>query len=139
MDHQVGQSLVGLSFSLCPTLCLCICSFKYLLPLLRRTELLTLWTSFFWSFMWPVNCILSIWRFGANIHAMCLLCCWVNSLRIIYLPVTVLIPCRFCFVLFCFVFYHNCFVIQLEVRHVDSSRSSSIVENSFCYPGIFVI
>jgi hypothetical protein len=35
-------------------------------------------------------------------------------------------------------FYHCCFIIQLEVRD-DSTRSSFIVENSFCYPGCFVI
>jgi hypothetical protein len=38
-----------------------------------------------------------------------------------------------------FVFYHNCSVVQLEVRHGDSTRSSLIVENSFCYPRFFVI
>lgn len=35
---------------------------------------------------------------------------------------------------------HNyCSVIQLEVRHGGSPRCSFIVENSFCYPGFFVI
>jgi hypothetical protein len=37
------------------------------------------------------------------------------------------------------VFNHNCSVIQLEVRDGDSTRSTSIVENSFCYPKFFVI
>jgi hypothetical protein len=36
-------------------------------------------------------------------------------------------------------FYHYCSVVQLEVRHGDSPRSSFIVENSFHYPGFFVI
>ena len=39
-----------------------------LFPLLRRTEASTLWSSFFLSFMWFVNCILSIPSFWANIH-----------------------------------------------------------------------
>ena len=38
-----------------------------LFPLLRRTEVSTLWSSFFLSFMWSVNCILGIPSFGANI------------------------------------------------------------------------
>ena len=46
--------------------------------------------------------------------------------------------CLFVFV-FVFVFYHNCFVVQLEVRDGDSPRSSFIVENSFRYPRFFVI
>ncbi|EAA20183.1 hypothetical protein [Plasmodium yoelii yoelii] len=36
-------------------------------------------------------------------------------------------------------FSHYCSVKQLDVRDVDSPRSSFIVENSFCYPRIFVI
>ena len=36
-------------------------------------------------------------------------------------------------------FYHNCSVGDLEVRNGDSTRSSFIVENSFQYPGFFVI
>ena len=64
---------------------------------------------------------------------------WIfNSVPLIYLPVTVSIPCSFVFV-FVFVFNHNCFVVQLEVRDGDSLRISFIVENSFPYPGIFVI
>ena len=38
-----------------------------LFPLLRRTEISTLW-SFFLSFMWFVNCILGIPSFWVNIH-----------------------------------------------------------------------
>jgi hypothetical protein len=34
---------------------------------------------------------------------------------------------------------HNCCVLQLEVRDGDSTRGSFIVENSFCYPRLFVI
>ena len=49
----------------------------------------------------------------------------------------------FVFVLvFVFVFVSDlsyCFVIQLEVRDRASHRSSFIVENSFYYPGFFVI
>ena len=39
-----------------------------LFPLLRKTEVSTLWSSIFLSFMWSVNCILGIPSFGANIH-----------------------------------------------------------------------
>ena len=39
-----------------------------LFPLLRRTKASTLWSSFFLSFMWSVNCILGILSFWANIH-----------------------------------------------------------------------
>jgi hypothetical protein len=56
---------------------------------------------------------------------------WVfNSIPLIYLPISVPIPCSF---------YHNCSAIQLEVRNGESLRSSFIVENNFCYPGFFVI
>ena len=36
-------------------------------------------------------------------------------------------------------FYHNCSVVQLEVRDDDSTRGSFIVENNFCYARFFVI
>ena len=39
-----------------------------LFPFLRRTEAHTLWSSFFLSIMWSVNCILGIPRFCATIH-----------------------------------------------------------------------
>jgi hypothetical protein len=45
MNPQVGQSLGGLSFSLCSTFYLHICSCEYFVLLLRRTETLTLWSS----------------------------------------------------------------------------------------------
>ena len=51
---------------------------------------------------------------------------WVfNSIPLIYLSVTIPEPCSF---------YLNCSVVQLEVRHSDSTRGSFIVENDFCYP-----
>jgi hypothetical protein len=54
---------------------------------------------------------------------------WVfNYIPLIYLSVAVLVPCSF---------YHNCSVVQLEVRHGDYPRGSFIVVNSFCYPRIF--
>jgi hypothetical protein len=56
---------------------------------------------------------------------------WVfNFVPLIYPPVTVPIPCSF---------YHYCSVLQLEVKDGDSPRTTFIVENSFQYPGIFVI
>ena len=51
MNSQVGQSLDCLSFS---TLYLHICSCEYFIPLLRRTEAPTLWSSFFFSFIYMV-------------------------------------------------------------------------------------
>ena len=54
---------------------------------------------------------------------------WVfNSVPLNYLPVSVSIPCTF---------YHDCSVIQLEVRDSDSPRISFIIENSFHYPVLF--
>jgi hypothetical protein len=63
------------------------------------------------------------------------ICVWVhfwvfNSIPIIFLPVSLSISCSV---------YHYFSVIQLEVREDDSSRSSFIVENSFCYPEFSVI
>jgi len=56
---------------------------------------------------------------------------WVfSSVPLIYLPVSVPIPCSFC---------DYCSVILLEVRDGDSPRSSFIVEYNFCYPEFFVI
>jgi hypothetical protein len=56
---------------------------------------------------------------------------WVfNSILLIYLSVAIPLPCRFC---------HNCSVLQLEVRHSDSTRGSFIIRKSFCYPSFFVI
>jgi hypothetical protein len=54
----------------------------------------------------------------------------LNSIPLIYLSVTTSIPCSF---------YQNCSVVQLEVRHGDSPRSSFIAENSFCCSRFFVI
>jgi len=68
MDPQVGWSLDGLYFSLCSTLFLHISSCEYFVPILRSTEVSTLWSSFFLSFMWSVNCILVILSFWAKIH-----------------------------------------------------------------------
>ena len=48
---------------LCISLFMCIVS-----PLLRRAEVSILWSSFFLSFIWSVNCILGIPSFGANMH-----------------------------------------------------------------------
>ena len=67
-ESPVGQSLAGLSFSLCFTLYLHICSCEYFVLLLIRTNASILWSSFFLSFMWSVNCILVIWRLWVNIH-----------------------------------------------------------------------
>ena len=68
MNPQVGQSLGGLSFSLCSTIYLHICSCEYFVLLLRRIEAPTLWSAFLLNFRWSVNCILVIWSFVANSH-----------------------------------------------------------------------
>jgi hypothetical protein len=39
-----------------------------LFPILKRTKVSTFWSSFFLSFMWPVNYILGILSFWAKIH-----------------------------------------------------------------------
>jgi hypothetical protein len=53
-----------------------------------------------------------------------------NFIPLSYLYVTIPEPCSF---------YHNCSVVQLEVRDGDPTRGSLIVEKSFCYPRFFVI
>ena len=56
---------------------------------------------------------------------------WVFfSVPLVYLSVTIPVPCCF---------DHNCSVVQLMVRHGDSTRGSFILEKSFCYPRFFVI
>jgi hypothetical protein len=56
---------------------------------------------------------------------------WVfNSIPLIYLSVSVPVPCRF---------NHNCSVVQLEVKHGDSTRGPFIVENSICYPMVSLL
>jgi hypothetical protein len=55
---------------------------------------------------------------------------WIfNSIPLIYLSVTVPVPCSF---------YHNCSALQFNVKHGDSTRGSFIVEKSFCYPRFFL-
>jgi hypothetical protein len=45
---------------------------------------------------------------------------WVfNSIPLIYLPVALPVPCSF---------YQNCSVVQLKVRHGDSTRGAFIVD-----------
>jgi hypothetical protein len=55
-------------------------------------------------------------------------CFWVfNSIPLIYLSVSVSIPCSF---------YQYFSVIQLEIRDGESLRNSFIVNNCFYYPGV---
>jgi hypothetical protein len=68
MDVQQEQSLDSLSFRLCSILCLHISSFEYFVHLLIHTETSTLWSSFFLSFIWSVNCTLGILNIWASIH-----------------------------------------------------------------------
>jgi hypothetical protein len=83
-DESPGGTISEwLSFSLCSTLYLHICSCEYFV-LLRRTEASTFWSSLFFSFMWSVNCILVIWSFGLLstyqwVHTMCVLL-WLDYL-----------------------------------------------------------
>ena len=56
---------------------------------------------------------------------------WVfNSVPLVYLSVTIPVSCSV---------YHNYSIVQLYVRHGDSTRGSFILEKSFCYPRFFVI
>jgi hypothetical protein len=56
---------------------------------------------------------------------------WVfSSIPLVYLSVAIPVPCSF---------YHNCSVVQLEVRQGDSTRGSFIVENVFAILGFFAI
>jgi hypothetical protein len=65
---HMGQSLDGLSFSLCSTLCLCICSLEYFVTPSKKDLNIHTLVFLFLSFMWFVNCILGICSFWANIH-----------------------------------------------------------------------
>ena len=67
MYTQVGQSLDGLSFSLCSKIYGSL-PLGILFPLLRKNKISTFWSSFFLSFMWSMNCTLGIPSFWANIH-----------------------------------------------------------------------
>ena len=62
------QPLDGLSFSPAPHFVSVFPPVSILFSLLRRTEISTLWCSFFLSFMWSVNCIVGILSFLPNIH-----------------------------------------------------------------------
>ena len=83
MNPHVRQSLDGLSFSFCSTLCLHICSCEYFISLPKKDQKApTFWSSFL-SFMWSVNCILGIQSFWANIHLSvrtCHMCSFVTGL-----------------------------------------------------------
>ena len=67
MDTQVGQSLDGPSGSALNFVSVTP-SMGILLPILRKNEVSTLWSSFFLSFMCSANSILDILRFWANIR-----------------------------------------------------------------------
>ena len=66
MDPQVGQCLDGLSFSLCSTLCLYICSHEYFHPLSKKDQ--STQTLVFLCLEVQVNDNLGVLRFWANIH-----------------------------------------------------------------------
>ena len=54
---------------------------------------------------------------------------WIlNSISCIYLSFSVPLSCSF---------YHYCSIVHLEVRSGEFPRCSLIVQNSFCYPGLF--
>jgi hypothetical protein len=67
---------------------------------------------------------------------------WVNfwvfiSILLIYLSVSLPIPCRVSVCLFV-CFNQCCFVVQLEVTHGKFFESHLIVENCFLYPEVLV-
>jgi hypothetical protein len=77
----------------------------------------------------PLDCFSSLSKDQVNIGV------WVhfwvfNSIPLIYLSLLIPVSCSF---------YHNCSIVQLEVRHGDSTRGSFILENSYCCPRYFVI
>jgi hypothetical protein len=81
------------------------------------------------SFFFPLG------GFGSFVKYQMIIGVWVyfwvfKSIPLIYLPVTVPVPCSF---------YQYCSVVQLGVSNSDSTRISLIVENSFHYSGFFVI
>jgi hypothetical protein len=65
---QVGQSLDAFPSVSAPLFLSKFPPMSILFPLLRSTEASTLWSSFFLSFIWSVNCNLGIPNFWANIH-----------------------------------------------------------------------
>ena len=69
MDPWIWQSLDGPSFCLSSKLCLCNSFHGWLFPILRRSKVSKLWSSFF-SFMCFASCTLylAILSFWANIH-----------------------------------------------------------------------
>ena len=71
-----------------------------------------------------------LYIFGFFVKDQVTISVWVfNSILLIYLPVSVPIPCSF---------YYYCSVVQLGVRDGNSSSSSFIVQECFCYTGYFV-
>jgi len=76
LDPQVGHSEWPFLQSLLQTLSPYPLLWIFLFHLLRRTEETTLWSSFFLSFMWSVDCIWLIQTFGLIstyqwVHTMC--------------------------------------------------------------------
>ncbi|EAA20179.1 hypothetical protein [Plasmodium yoelii yoelii] len=69
-DSSPGGAVSGWPFlqPLLHTLSSAFLPLSILVPLLRRSEEATLWSSFFMCFMWSVNFILGNMRFWANIH-----------------------------------------------------------------------
>jgi hypothetical protein len=105
---------------------------------LRRTEVSTLWSSFFLSFMWLVIYILGIPSFWANIHlSMCISCVffydWVTLLRMIFSS-SINLPKNFglCMHLSVFV-YLGCMWLPIEASRVWNSAVwvTLTVQNTF--------
>ena len=65
---QVGETMDGLSFTLCYILHGCVSLHWYFVPASKNDQSSILWSSFFLSFMWSVNWILGIPRFWVNTH-----------------------------------------------------------------------
>ena len=86
-DGSPGGAVSGWSFfqSLLHTLSLHLLPWVFF-PLLRKTEVSILWSSFFLSFIWSLNCILRIPSFWDNIYfsVTVLFCDWVTLLGMIF-------------------------------------------------------
>ena len=118
-------------------------SMGILFPIQRRNKVSTLWSSFFLSILlsfFPLDGFRSFIKdqvtigvsessfLGLQFYSIDLFVCHWTSIMFV---------CLFVCLFVCF--YHNRSVVQLEVRHGDSSRGAFIVENRFCYPRFFVI
>ena len=108
-----------------------------LFPLLRRTEISTVWSSFFLSFMWSVNCILGILNFWANIHLSVnmhlkwLICtCYPQHIHSLMPGTSQILTCLRC--------YQECASNEtMQVIDTGHRRNKSSCFSNSNWPGVF--